>query len=131
MQQLQELSWVLNLEYAIFLKNGGMVFSMLLCSMLRCRISTQCVAKRKDSIMNVMQLNTDIYNSLGVLSNDESYLEKAARHLKKLAQAKKDVENAKAKEEALASINQAFTELKLHGEGKMDFIPAEDLLNEL
>lgn len=57
--------------------------------------------------MNVMQLNTDIYNSLGVLSNAESYLE-----------------------EALASINQAFTELKLH-RGKMDFIPAEDLLNEL
>lgn len=58
--------------------------------------------------MNVMQLNTDIYNSLGVLSNDESYLE-----------------------ESLASINQAFTELKLHREGKMDSIPAEDLLNEL
>ena len=58
--------------------------------------------------MNVMQLNTGIYNSLGVLSNDESYLE-----------------------EALASINQAFMELKLHREGKMDFIPAEDLLNEL
>lgn len=58
--------------------------------------------------MNVMQLNTDIYNSLGVLSNDESYLE-----------------------EALVSINQAFTELKLHREGKMDLIPAEDLLNEL
>lgn len=58
--------------------------------------------------MNVMQLNTDIYNSLGVLSNDESYLE-----------------------EVLASINQAFTELKLHREGKMDFIPPEDLLNEL
>ena len=65
------------------------------------------------------------------LSNDESYLGKAARYLKKLAQAKRDVENAKAKEEALASINQAFTELKLHREGKMDFIPAEDLLNEL
>ena len=105
---ISTLSWVLNLEYAIFLKNGGMVFSMLLCSMIRCRNSTQCIAKRKDSIMNVMQLNTDIYNSLGVLSNDESYLE-----------------------EALASINQAFTELKLHREGKMDFIPAEDLLNEL
>ena len=58
--------------------------------------------------MNVMQLNTDIYNSLGVLSNDESYLE-----------------------ESLASINQTFTELKLQREGKMDFIPAEDLLNEL
>ena len=99
---------MLNLEYAIFLTNGKMVFSMLLCSMIRCRNSTQCIAKRKDSIMNVMQLNTDIYNSLGVLSNDESYLE-----------------------EALASINQAFTELKLHREGKMDFIPAEDLLNEL
>ena len=56
--------------------------------------------------MNVMQLNTDIYNSLGVLSNDESYLE-----------------------EALASIKQAFTELKLHREG--DFIPAKDLFNEL
>lgn len=55
-------------------------------------------------MMNVMQLNTDIYNSLVVLSNDESYLEKTARYLKKLAQAKRDVENAKAKEEALASI---------------------------
>lgn len=55
-------------------------------------------------MMNVIQLNTDIYNSLGVLSNDESYLEKAARYLKKMAQAKRDVENAKAKEEALASI---------------------------
>ena len=81
--------------------------------------------------MNVMQLNTDIYNSLGVLSNDESYLEKAARYLKKLTQAKRDEENAKAKEKALAGINQAFTELKLHREGKMDLIPAEDLLNEL
>ena len=81
--------------------------------------------------MNVMQLNTDIYNSLGVLSNDESYLEKAARYHKKLTQAKRDEENAKAKEKALAGINQAFTELKLHREGKMDFIPAEDLLNEL
>ena len=68
---------------------------------------------------------------MGVLSDDESYLKKAARYLKKLAQTKRDVENAKAKEEALASINQAFTELKLHREGKMDFIPAEDLLNEL
>lgn len=58
--------------------------------------------------MNVMQLNTDIYNSLGVLSNDESYLE-----------------------ETPASINQAFTILKLHRGGKMDFIPAEDLLNQL
>lgn len=58
--------------------------------------------------MNVMQLNTDIYNSLGVLSNDESYLE-----------------------EAPASINQAFTVLKLHREGKMNFIPAENLFNEL
>ena len=75
--------------------------------------------------MNVMQLNTDIYNSLSVLSNDEGYLEKAARFLKKLAHDKREVEKA------LASINQAFTELKLHREGKMDFIPAEDLLNEL
>ena len=58
-------------------------------------------------------------------------MKKAARYLKKLAQTKRDVENAKAKEEALASINQAFTEQKLHREGKMDFIPAEDLLNEL
>ena len=58
--------------------------------------------------MNVMQLNTDISHSLVVLSNDESYLE-----------------------EALASINQAFTEFQLHREGKIDFIPAEDLLNEL
>ena len=81
--------------------------------------------------MNVMQLNTDIYNSLSVLSNDEGYLEKAARFLKKLARDKREVENAKAKEKTLASINQAFTELKLHREGKIDFIPAEDLLNEL
>ena len=50
--------------------------------------------------MNVMQLNTDIYNSLGVLSNDESYLE-----------------------EALASINQAFTEYN-HADSMVTFSPA-------
>ena len=45
MQQQHELSEVLNLEYAIFLTHGEMVFSMLLCSMTRCRNSTQCIAK--------------------------------------------------------------------------------------
>lgn len=65
---------MLNLEYAIFLTNGKVAFSMLLCSITRCRNSTQCIAKRKDSIMNVMQLNTDIYHSLGVLSNTEWFV---------------------------------------------------------
>ena len=36
---------MLNMEYAIFLTNGEMIFSMLLCSMTRCRNSTQCIDK--------------------------------------------------------------------------------------
>lgn len=36
--------------------------------------------------MTVMQLNTQIYNSLGELSTNEDYLKKAANYLKKLVE---------------------------------------------
>lgn len=44
-----------------------------------------------------MQLNTQIYNSLGILSDDEGYLKKAANYLKRLAEKKRvsEIENKK------------------------------------
>lgn len=80
-----------------------------------------------------MQLNTEIYNSLGALSNDEDYLKKAANYLKRLASKKreKEAEAAKNKQEVLASLDRALHEHKLHQEGKLEFRNAEDLINEL
>ena len=74
--------------------------------------------------MNVMQLNTDIYNSLGVLSNDESYLEKAARYLKKLASARVISFMAIMNEE------DGFIELlTIYDKSEMESISDKELLN--
>lgn len=46
-----------------------------------------------------MQLNTQIYNSLGILSDDEGYLKKAADYLKRLAEKKRGSETEKERRE--------------------------------
>lgn len=53
--------------------------------------------------MKAMQLNTQIYSSLGILSDDEGYLKKAANYLKKLAEQKLASEEANETEYILSS----------------------------
>ncbi len=54
-----------------------------------------------------MELNAQIYQSLGCLATDEHYLKKAADYLKKLV--KKKTEEQNALDEALEDINNGHT----------------------
>lgn len=81
--------------------------------------------------MTVMQLNTQIYNSLGELSTNEDYLKKAANYLKKLVEKMHVYESENNKSEVIESLDRALREVKLHQEGKLELKSAEDLINEL
>lgn len=80
--------------------------------------------------MTALELNAQIYQSLGCLATDEHYLKKAADYLKKLVKSKTH-EDAEVEENIKESISQACQELKLHKEGKLEFGNWEDLYNEL
>ncbi len=57
--------------------------------------------------MTALELNAQIYQSLGCLATDEHYLKKAADYLKKLV--KKKTEEQNALDEALEDINNGHT----------------------
>lgn len=80
--------------------------------------------------MTALELNAQIYQSLGLLATDEHYLKKAADFLKTLVKSKKK-EDAMSKEDIKESISQACEELKQYKKGKMEFGNWEDLYNEL
>ena len=74
--------------------------------------------------MTTMQLNAEIYRSLGVIAEDESLMKRAARYLKKLAAQKED-DTLMAKEEFFAKIDRSLQQAR---EGKVhEMLPGETL----
>lgn len=74
--------------------------------------------------MTTMQLNAEIYRSLGVIAEDESLMKRAARYLKKLAAQKED-DTLMTKEEFFAKIDLSLQQAR---EGKVDeMLPNESL----
>ena len=65
--------------------------------------------------MTIIQLNAEIYRTMGVIAEDEGLLRQALRYLKKLA-AKKQDETLMTKEEFFAKIERAEAQCK-RGEG--------------
>ena len=65
--------------------------------------------------MNALQLNANIYESLSIISKDETLLKRAATYLHKLAEKKKD-ETLMTKEEYFAKIDRALQQAE-RGEG--------------
>ena len=61
----------------------------------------------KEAIMTALELNADIYRSLGILSEDESMLKRAAKYLKRLANELTDDPTCMSKEEFLARVDEA------------------------
>ena len=62
--------------------------------------------------MTALQLNTDIYQNLAILSQDESMLEKAAKSLRRLVNKMTDDPTCMTKEEFFARIDEAEREIK-------------------
>ena len=91
-----------------------------------------------------MNLNAELLRELSYLADNENYLKKALKAIKKLVAQKEKEETFPttaseeaeeyrplSKAEVMENIRQAFEDAKLIREGKMKGIPAEDLLNEL
>ena len=58
---------------------------------------------KKQTVMTALELNAQIYQSLGLLATDEHYLKKAADYLKKLVKKKSEEKN---------SIDEALDDIK-------------------
>ena len=57
--------------------------------------------------MTALQLNADIYRSLGIISEDESALRKASKYLARLAKQMKDDPTCMTKEEYFRRLDEA------------------------
>ena len=91
-----------------------------------------------------MNLNAELLRELSYIADDENYLKKALKAIKKLVAQREEEEafptavaeeaeeyRPLSKAEVMENIRQAFEDAKLIRGGKMKGIPAEDLLNEL
>ena len=65
--------------------------------------------------MTLMQINAEIYRSLGAIAEDEGLMKRAAKYLKKLATQKED-DTLMTKEEFFARIDESLQQAK---EGKV------------
>ena len=61
--------------------------------------------------MTSMQLNAEIYKTMGIIAEDESLLKQALKYLKKLAAKKKD-ESLMSEQEFHDNINEAIQQVK-------------------
>ena len=92
---------------------------------------------------NVMNLNAELLRELSYIADEENYLKKALKAIRKLVVQREEEEHPSVvaedteeyrpltKAEVMENIRQAFEDAKLIREGKMKGIPAEELLNEL
>lgn len=96
---------------------------------------------RKEIVMEMMNVNAEFFRQLSYIADDENYMKKALKSIKKLVAEKERIasqsrdaeeeETGMSKAEILANFDVACKELKLHKEGKLSTRPLEDLLNEL
>lgn len=89
--------------------------------------------------MSAMNLNAELFRQLSYIVDDEEYMKKALKSIKKLViQKEKNAEKISeeeykplTKKEILANFDQSCKELKLNLEGKLEFKSLEEALNEL
>ena len=62
---------------------------------------------RKEANMTALQLNADIYRSLGIISEDENVLRKAAKYLVRLAKQMTDDPTCMTKDEYFRRLDEA------------------------
>lgn len=82
--------------------------------------------------MTALELNAEIYKSLGVLASDEHYLKKVAGYLRKLAKKKAEESDAvMSDEEIKEGLLRACNEFNQYKEGNVSLGKWEDLYGEL
>ena len=92
---------------------------------------------------HTMSLNAELFRQLSYIADDERYLQKAVRSLKRLVAQKEQEEHVdsvaeaevdyrpQTKEEILAGLDEAFKELKQYKEGNLQLMTLDEALYEL
>jgi len=79
--------------------------------------------------MTALQLNADIYRSLGIISEDESVLRRVAKYLTRVAKQMTDDPTCMSKEEYFAMLDRSEQQ---YADGKYSvMLPDEDLTAHL
>ena len=93
--------------------------------------------------MTTMELNAEIFRQLSYIADEKSYMDKVLAYINELVKEREKEGNATlsiaaeepahyyTKAEILAGFDEACKELKAQMDGKLEFKPAEELLNEL
>lgn len=90
--------------------------------------------------MEIMNVNAELFRQLSYIADDENYMKKALKSIKKLVAEKEkavsldkvqEEDGCMTKAEILEGFDLACKEIKLRREGKLKGRSAEDLLNEL
>lgn len=99
--------------------------------------------KNEEYAMTTMELNAEIFRQLSYIADEKSYMDKVLAYIKKLVKQRECEDNDAlsiaaeepaqyyTKAEILAGFDEACKELKAQMDGKLEFKPAEELLNEL
>ena len=75
--------------------------------------------------MTTLQLNADIYRSLGIIAEDESMLDKVAKYLRRVVKQMTDDPTCMTKDEFFARVDEAREEIR-QGKG-IRMLPNESL----
>ena len=69
-------------------------------------------------VMTTMQINAELFQSLGVIAEDEGFMRRAAKYVKKLAEQKRrEDETLMTKEAFLARVDESLEQAR-RGEGR-------------
>ena len=102
-----------------------------------CRVELK---NRKEIVMEMMNVNAEFFRQLSYIADDENYMRKALKSIRKLVAEKEKLasqsrdaeeETGMSKAEILQGFDMACKEMKLRREGKLEGRAVEDLLNEL
>ena len=77
--------------------------------------------------MTALQLNADIYRSLGIISEDESVLRRVAKYLTRVAKQMTDDPTCMSKEDFFANVDEALEQAK---EGRVHRMRDDETLDE-
>lgn len=93
--------------------------------------------------MSAVSLNAELLRQLSYIADDELYLRKALRSIKRLVAQKEQEEGTvcvaekeeayrpQTKEEILAGVDEAFKDAKLAREGKLHGLSVDEFLHEI
>lgn len=92
-----------------------------------------CNINFKYSVMTTLQLNAALHRELSYIVTDETMMERALKSLRKIRKERKaeKILQGDSTEMVSNSLKEAFKELKLYKDGKLELQTADDFLKEL